>query len=439
MTDADVDGSHIRTLLLTFFYRQMRPLVERGYIYIAQPPLFRAKRGRSEVFIRDERALETWLIKRAVESRVVVLPDGTEMSGEELEQRLEKLIAFRKYPADRRAPRPVAATSSMALLEREREGQGVLRRSRAGRGARAGADDSDADRDGAAGRRAPGVRAGDRGSQRRLSAAPPRRPGLRDDRRVPHAGDQLSGRQGHSRSDDRQDDGGASAESAEDPEARQTTVSRPPTRRRSAARRSTRRPGSPPSPRTLDASARSRRHARRRPPSDAEVRVESIDELVEFFTAAGKKGVAINRYKGLGEMNPDTLWETTMNPETRTLRAGPRRGSHGSRPDVHDPDGRSGRAAPQVHRRQRARRQEPGYLRRRLVGSWLSALGRAFESQLARRGTETSRSPEPEPRAFSPITNDRHLPQQVPRQHRRRDEALVHGLRDERDHRARAA
>ena len=52
---------------------------------------------------------------------------------------------------------------------------------------------------------------------------------------------------------------------------------------------------------------------------DADVRIESIDELVEFFTAAGKKGVAINRYKGLGEMNPDTLWETTMKPETRTL------------------------------------------------------------------------------------------------------------------------
>src|SRR6187402_342887 len=106
MTDADVDGSHIRTLLLTFFYRQMRPLVERGYIYIAQPPLFRAKRGRSEVFIRDERALETWLIKRAIESRVVVLPDGTEMSGAVLEQRLEKLIAFRKFLqiVERRGP-----------------------------------------------------------------------------------------------------------------------------------------------------------------------------------------------------------------------------------------------------------------------------------------------------------------------------------------------
>ena len=106
MTDADVDGSHIRTLLLTFFYRQMRQLVENGYIYIAQPPLFRAKRGRNEQFIRDERALESWLMKRAVESRTVVLPDGTSISGEQLEQRLEKLTAFRKYLqiVERRGP-----------------------------------------------------------------------------------------------------------------------------------------------------------------------------------------------------------------------------------------------------------------------------------------------------------------------------------------------
>src|SRR5687768_5493894 len=106
MTDADVDGSHIRTLLLTFFYRQMRELVDSGFVFIAQPPLFRAKRGRTETFIRDERALEAWLIKRAVESRVVVLADGTEIRGDELERRVERLGAFRKFMqiVERRGP-----------------------------------------------------------------------------------------------------------------------------------------------------------------------------------------------------------------------------------------------------------------------------------------------------------------------------------------------
>ena len=96
MTDADVDGSHIRTLLLTFFYRQMPLLIDRGHIYIAQPPLYRAKRGRTETYIKDERELESFLIRRAVESRIVRLADGGEIFGETLERSLQKMMGFRK-------------------------------------------------------------------------------------------------------------------------------------------------------------------------------------------------------------------------------------------------------------------------------------------------------------------------------------------------------
>ena len=96
MTDADVDGSHIRTLLLTFFYRQMPELINNGYIYIAQPPLFRAKRGKGETYIKDERELETFLIHRAAESRAVKL-NSREISGAPLEQLLHRLMTYRKY------------------------------------------------------------------------------------------------------------------------------------------------------------------------------------------------------------------------------------------------------------------------------------------------------------------------------------------------------
>jgi DNA gyrase subunit B len=84
MTDADVDGSHIRTLLLTFFFRHMRPLIEKGYLYIAQPPLFRAKRGQSEVYLKDQRELDGYLVDAGLKDTVLTIADGQQLAGPDL-------------------------------------------------------------------------------------------------------------------------------------------------------------------------------------------------------------------------------------------------------------------------------------------------------------------------------------------------------------------
>src|SRR6185295_11284997 len=98
MTDADVDGSHIRTLLLTFFFRQMRALIEKGFLYIAQPPLYRLQRGNAKpVYLKDDAALEAYLFDTAIRDAVFTTHDGGQRAGDDLRNLLEQARAQRRW------------------------------------------------------------------------------------------------------------------------------------------------------------------------------------------------------------------------------------------------------------------------------------------------------------------------------------------------------
>jgi DNA gyrase subunit B len=296
MTDADVDGSHIRTLLLTFFYRQMGELVDRGHIYIAQPPLFRAKRARQETFIKDERELETFLIRRAAESRTIVLGSGREISGDQLEKRLEQLMTFRKLlqVVERRGP---ARRAILALLEGDARDKTFWadRASVEALAAYVAAPAVSADVVDDPEHQAFAVQMDDRsagysrrnrldldyvttGEFRTLASA------YQDIRELVAGAVTIRTSAATADAAD-----SAETEEAEGAESPQTATEAVPAAIAAKASR------------------------------DTDRKVDSLDDLVEYFVAAGRRGVAVNRYKGLGEMNPETLWETTMDPAKRTL------------------------------------------------------------------------------------------------------------------------
>ncbi len=112
MTDADVDGSHIRTLLLTFFFRQMPELIERGHIFIAQPPLYKVTRGKSQQYLKDERALEDYLIEQGVDGALLRLTNGEERTGRDLRALVEEARIVRNLLNGLHTPLRHARSSS---------------------------------------------------------------------------------------------------------------------------------------------------------------------------------------------------------------------------------------------------------------------------------------------------------------------------------------
>ena len=311
MTDADVDGSHIRTLLLTFFYRQLPQIIENGYIYIAQPPLFRVKRGKSETYIKDERDLEAFLIKRAAEgARRADSGDRRRDLRRRAREAAARMIAHQKLlqMVERRGhPREIVEALLAAGADREYFADkdkldGVAQTLTTPTRTVTVQRDEEHNR----------YLLHDRGSLERLSAPAHDRRRLRHGRRIPHAAGEpprhSDARRRHHRVvgvDDRR-------RAVED----RARLPPRPTARRSAVGQSTK-PRSLPRSRRIACKGATRRKEGRRQHSD--VTLHSLDELVDYFIAAGKKGIAVNRYKGLGEMNPDQLWATTMDPTVRTL------------------------------------------------------------------------------------------------------------------------
>jgi DNA gyrase subunit B len=258
MTDADVDGSHIRTLLLTFFFRQMPELIERGHLYIAQPPLYRAKRGNDERYLKDDRALDSYLLDKALHNASLTLADGARLEGQDL---ATEAYFLRDVHTNLRGLGGIQMP--LALLEQAAVA-GVL-----------GTDYTVSQ-----------TRAQD--FQARLNAV------------------SLPAERGWIVS------------------ISSTGLDLARTVRGVAERYSF----DPAALRSAEARFLAERHARlaRDFAAPAVLRLDSQEHSVngpasafERILQQGRRGLAIQRFKGLGEMNPDQLWKTTLDPSVRTL------------------------------------------------------------------------------------------------------------------------
>jgi DNA gyrase subunit B len=260
MTDADVDGAHIRTLLLTFFFRQMPQLIEAGHLYIAQPPLYKVSRGKSEVYLKDQAALDAYLIEQGLEGAGLRLGDGSMVAGADLARVVGEARVVRAtlgaFPTHYSRHVLEQATIAGAL------GPGVI----------------DADPQGAADRVAARLDMIAPEYERGWQGRPTQDSGLRLWRTL-RGVEEL-----------RVIDGFALRSA----EARRLASLTPGLQEIYAE------------PATLERKDRSQA-------------IFAPSDLLDAVMREGEKGLSLQRYKGLGEMNPEQLWETTLDPEARTL------------------------------------------------------------------------------------------------------------------------
>ncbi len=292
MTDADVDGAHIRTLLLTFFHRQMPEIIRSGHLFIAQPPLFKVAKGRSEVYLKDQPALDRYLVDAGLQGRVIETTEGAR-GGADLRAlvdgalRLKNLLAFVPRRYDSRI------VEQMALV-------GALEPGLAG-------DALAAALDRAAGR----LGGGDR--EARWSAY------QRDDGTVVFERIWRGVRDVHEI--EARFLSSTEAHKLHGLAAAQADAYASPVRLVRAGDAATEEPEAEAEAEVVDGNpfAGEAEQPAAPPPLPQDDGISRPSQLLEAIFAAGRKGLSISRYKGLGEMNADQLWETTLDPEARVL------------------------------------------------------------------------------------------------------------------------